>query len=61
MRFSLRVLGLDLFDLTVSTDEDTAPEYDQARDLSGGTLGSTPVGFTARWERTDDAEMPERG
>lgn len=59
MRFALRFLGLELLSIEASTDE--TPEYDTARDLSGGTTASTPVGFTARWELTDDAELPERG
>lgn len=59
MRLTVRVLGLELLSIDAST-EDEAPD-DTARDLSGGTLASTPVGFSARWERPDDAELPERG
>lgn len=39
MRLTIRILGLDLLDVDLSTDS-TAPEPDDlARDLSGGTLG----------------------
>lgn len=62
MRLTLRVLGLDLLDFEVSTDSPSPePDDDTARDLSGGTLASTPVGFVARYDRADDAELPERG
>ena len=59
MRLSIRFLGLDLLTLEASTDEDEA-EDDKARDLSGGTLSASPVGFVARWDATDDADLPDR-
>ncbi len=37
MRLTVRILGLDVLDVALSTDPDAEP--DQARDLSGGTLG----------------------
>jgi hypothetical protein len=54
VRLSIRVLGLDLLDVELSTDD--AAEGDAEADLSGGTTYSTPVGFTPspgdqRWER----------
>lgn len=42
MRLSIRILGLDLLDIELTT-ETPEPEYDQARDLSGGTLSSYPI------------------
>lgn len=61
MRLTLRVLGLDLLDFEVTTDADSASPEPDPSDLSGGTLSSTPVGFVARYERADDADLPERG
>lgn len=55
---TLRLLGFELLDVYLGDDQAQA-EYDQARDLSGGTLGSTPVGFTARYELPDGVERPE--
>jgi hypothetical protein len=57
VRLSIRLFGLDLLDVEVSTDSPSPePEDDTARDLSGGTAYSTPIGFTPspgdqRWER----------
>ena len=48
MRLTIRLLGLELLSVEASTDEDQA-EDDKARDLSGGTVGSMPVGFTNSW------------
>lgn len=44
MRLTLRLLGLDLLDVELST-EPTSPglEDDFSRDLSGGTLGAYPI------------------
>lgn len=47
MRLVVRLLGLDLLDVELST-EPTSPgleaaEDDFSRDLSGGTLGSYPI------------------
>ena len=54
MRLNVRVLGLDLLSVEIVTDEPL--EDDQARDLSGGTVASMPVGFVARYDkpREDD-------
>jgi hypothetical protein len=57
MRITLRLLGLEVLDVWLSTDPE--PDDDAARDLSGGTLSSQPVGFTARWELPDGAVRPE--
>jgi hypothetical protein len=57
MRITLRLLGLEVLDVWLSTDAE--PADDVARDLSGGTLSSQPVGFTARWELPDGAVRPE--
>jgi hypothetical protein len=53
MRLSIRVLGLDLLDVEVSTDD---AETEDDSDLSDGTTSSYPIGFThspgdQRWER----------
>lgn len=58
MRLTVRVLGLDLLDVELSTDTDQGDD-DTARDLSGGTSSSYPIGFTPspgdqRWERGVD-------
>jgi hypothetical protein len=43
MRVSIRLLGLDLLDVEISTDgEQPSPDTD----LSGGTSSSYPIGFT---------------
>lgn len=49
MRLVLRIMGLDVLDLELTTAE-PEPE-DTARDLSGGATGSTEVGvgFTRTW------------
>lgn len=65
MRLTVRLFGLDLLDVDLSTDSSSPePEDDTARDLSGGTLGHYPaehtptdltMGFTGGWEvRHDD-------
>ena len=53
MRLTVRLFGLDLLDVELSTE--TPAEDDVERDLSGGTTASMPMGFTAspgdqRWE-----------
>ena len=48
MRLTIRLLGLELLSVEASTDEDQC-EDDKARDLSGGTIAATPVGFTNSW------------
>lgn len=44
MRLTVRILGCEVFHISNETEPD-----DTERDLSGGTLTSTPVGFTASW------------
>lgn len=41
MRLTLRVLGLEVLDVELSTDDQD--EDDKARDLSGGLLGSERI------------------
>lgn len=41
VRVTVRLLGLDLFDLELTTE--TADDDDTRRDLSGGDLGSTSI------------------
>ena len=58
MRLTIRFLGLELLTFEASTDE---AEVDAECDLSGGTTGSTPMGFTpswgdARWEQSPEFE-----
>ena len=53
MRFSIRVLGLELLTIEASTD-DGAPAVD-GEELAGGTTSAYPIGFCAspgdqRWE-----------
>ena len=55
MRLTIRLLGTEVFH--VSTDPE--PEDDKERDLSGGTLASTPMGFVARFDRPDELELPD--
>lgn len=64
MRLTLRVLGLDIVDLELTT-EPTSPgletaEDDFSRDLSGGTTYASPMGFTAHMERPHEVETPDR-
>lgn len=49
MRLTVWLLGREI--ITLSTDRDEAETDDSARDLSGGTLGSTEigVGFVQTW------------
>lgn len=47
MRLTIVVLGWT-FDWTAEPTATDEPE-DTARDLSGGSTGSTPMGFTAQW------------
>ena len=54
MRLTVRVLGLDLLDVEISTDD--AESASPNADLSGGTTSSYPIGFTPspgdqRWEK----------
>ena len=60
-RLVVRVLGLDLLDIDLSTDSPSPEPDDTARDLSGGTTCTNIVGFTAspgdqRWEKAPDLE-----
>ena len=41
MRLTIRILGLDLLDVELTTD--SSAEDDNARDLSGGSLGSDRI------------------
>jgi len=44
VRLTVRLLGLDLIDVELSTDSPSLePEDDTARDLSGGTLFASTV------------------
>lgn len=46
MRLHLRILGLDVIDLDLTTDTATheaADEYDPATALTGGNLGAYPI------------------
>lgn len=57
MRLTLRLLGLELVDLYLATDE---PADDCERDLSGGVTGSMPISLT--WTRGDGmGDRPEWG
>lgn len=62
MRLTLRILGLDLLDLELSTDAPAEPDEDEdfSRDLSGGTTYSSAMGFTAHMERPHEVETPDR-
>ena len=55
MRLTIRLLGLGLLDVEISTDP-AGDDYDTDRDLSGGSTTSYPIGFTPspgdqRWEK----------
>ena len=66
MRLHLRILGLDVIDLELTTATATyeaAEEYDPATALTGGTLGAYPIdagptdrymGFTSGLEYGDE-------
>lgn len=43
MRLTIRVLGLDLLDVDLSTDSSSPEPDDTSRDLSGGTLCSDRI------------------
>jgi hypothetical protein len=51
VKLCIRVIGLDLLSVELTTDS-SFPELDdddRDRDASGGTLSSTPMGFTPSW------------
>lgn len=61
MRLTLRLLGLDLLDLELTTSTAyEAAEDDFSRDLSGGTTYASAMGFTAHMERPHEVETPDR-
>ena len=63
MRLIVRLFGLDLLDLELSTDSsayEADEDDDRSRDLSGGTTYATGMGFTAHMERPHEVEMPDR-
>jgi len=61
MRLTVRLLGLDLLDVELSTDATSpAPDDDCSRDLSGGTTAAMPMGFTAHMERPHEMDTPDR-
>ena len=59
MRLTIRLLGLDLLDVDLSTDSPSPEPDDTSRDLSGGTTASTPMGFVAHMDKPDDVDLPE--
>lgn len=61
MRVTIRLLGLDLLDVELSTDPSSpGPDDDTARDMSGGTLAATPMGFVAHMDRPHEVDTPDR-
>ena len=56
MRLSISILGTEV--LCISTDPE--PDEDMARDLSGGNLSATPMGFVASMERPHEIDTPDR-
>lgn len=60
MKFTLRLLGLEVIDVEISTDADSSSPEPDPSDLSGGTLAATPMGFVARFERPQDIDVPDR-
>lgn len=63
MRLVVRLLGLDLLDVELSTEpgcDGHGEEDDFSRDLSGGTTYASAMGFTAHMERPHEAETPDR-
>lgn len=60
MRLSVTLLGLDLFSVEISTDDDTATEgYDDGTDP--GDCTTYPLGFTAAHDQPDEIGLPQRG
>lgn len=62
MHFTLRLLGAEVFHVSAGRGSGDQPD-DPARDLSGGTTVSTPIGFTTqprdqRWEPPLREEEP---
>lgn len=60
MRLTFRLMGLEVLVFEISTDADSSSPEPDPRDLSGGTLASTPMGFVASFERPQDIETPDR-
>lgn len=62
MRLVIRLLGLDLLDVELTTDSPVyeTGEDDHSRDLSGGTTYASAMGFTAHMERPHEVETPDR-
>lgn len=53
MRLTIRLLGLDLLDVEVTTTDDS-------NDDGPGDCTTQPIGFTAHMERPHEVETPDR-
>ena len=62
MRLHVRVFGLDLLDVELTTEPscDGLEDDDCSRDLSGGTTYASPMGFMAHMEKPHEVEPPDR-
>lgn len=60
MRLTIRLLGLDLLDVEMSTDSPSPEPDDTARDLSGGTTAATPISFLSHMDRPHEVDVPDR-
>lgn len=63
MRLTVRLFGRELLALSTEADEEPQAEDDKARDLSGGTTASMPVGFgfngDQRWREHETPDFGE--
>jgi hypothetical protein len=62
MRLHVRIFGVDLLDVELTTDAPVESDEDDdcSRDLSGGTTYASPMGFTAHMEKPHEVETPDR-
>jgi hypothetical protein len=61
MRLVIRVMGLDLLDVELTTATEPEAEDDPAAALNGGSTGAMPMGFTPspgdqRWQKSAELE-----
>ena len=58
MRLSIRLLGLDLLDVELSTDASSPAPDDTPRD-DRGDCTTYPVGFVSRMDKPHEVDLPE--
>lgn len=59
MRLTIRLLGLDLLDVELSTDSPSPEPDDTSRD-DRGSWTSYPMGFVSQMDKPHEMDMPER-